>query len=96
MSLWDCRPPIGTLTRLTLAAAAALFVAASVAPAEAGARGRAPWCGNLSGESLDDCNYFTFEQCLVSVRGLGGMCARNPAAYAHQPPHRRKVRRAYR
>jgi uncharacterized membrane protein len=95
MSLWNSRPIIATLTRTTLAAAAALFVVASVAPAEAGARGRAPWCGNLSGDGQDDCNYFTFEQCLVSVRGVGGICARNPAVYAQQPARPRKLRRAY-
>lgn len=90
MSFWNRGP----LMRTTLAAAAALFVL-SLGPADAGERGRAPWCGNLSGDGLDDCNYFTFEQCSVSVRGLGGFCARNPAVYAYEPAPRRKLRRAY-
>ena len=96
MSLWNRGSITGPFTRLALAAAGALLTAfVSIAPAEAGARGRAPWCGNLSGHSLDDCNYFTFEQCLVSVKGVGGICARNPAAYAYGPARQRKARRAY-
>jgi Protein of unknown function (DUF3551) len=60
-------------------------------------RARAPWCGNLSGQGLDDCNYYTFEQCLVSVHGLGGACARNPRVLliADDRPLRRQ-RRTYR
>jgi hypothetical protein len=83
--------------RMFAAAAALLTALVAAAPAEAGARGRAPWCGNLSGHSLDDCNYFTFEQCLVSVHGLGGICSRNPGALAYAPhePRRKKYRRAY-
>lgn len=82
----------------TLAAAAALLTAlVAAAPAEAGVRGRAPWCGNLTGDGQDDCNYFSFQQCRVSVQGVGGFCAQNPAyAYAPQQPRRKKYRRAYR
>jgi hypothetical protein len=84
--------------RLALAGGAMLIAAmAAIDTAEAGARGRAPWCGNLSGHGLDDCNYFTFDQCWTSVRGVGGMCARNPAVvYAPEPRRPRKYRRAAR
>jgi hypothetical protein len=93
MSFWNFRPVFAP--RMIAAAAIALTAVATAAPAEAGARGRAPWCGNLSGHSLDDCNYFTYEQCWVSVRGLGGFCARNPGALAYAPgePRRKKYRR---
>lgn len=86
MSYRNRRPVFGPRARMLTASAALLAALLATAPAEAGARGRAPWCGNLSGHSLDDCNYFNFQQCLVSVQGLGGICSRNPAALAYAPP----------
>lgn len=82
------RPMPRVPLRFMLALAAGLTVSAGAVDADAGTRGRAPWCGNLSGHSLDDCNYFSFEQCRVSVRGLGGFCAPNSAA-----PPEREIRR---
>jgi hypothetical protein len=97
MSFWTRRRMSGSRATVVLAVASSVFTAlVAVAPAEAGARGRAPWCGNLSGHSLDDCNYFTFQQCIVSVHGLGGICARNPAAVAYEPAPRHRQRRAHR
>jgi hypothetical protein len=43
-----------------------------------------PWCSTYGGMS---CGYDTFDQCMVSIRGDGGSCVRNPmeAATAVQP-----------
>jgi hypothetical protein len=78
-------------------AIAIIAMTACAAAAQRSDRGRAPWCGNLAGHGLDDCNYYTFEQCLVSVHGLGGACARNPRATAIENGRRpRGQRRVYR
>ena len=69
----------GLAPRLAIAFALLATMAVTDSDAQRSPRGRAPWCGNLAGQGLDDCNYYTFEQCLVSVSGLGGACARNPA-----------------
>jgi hypothetical protein len=48
-----------------------------------------------------DCGYYTFQQCLDTIRGVGGYCARNvyeawPRAaepYAPRPSRRKHARR---
>jgi Protein of unknown function (DUF3551) len=69
----------GVAPRLAIALPFLATPAVADSDAPRSPRGRAPWCGNLAGQGLDDCNYYTFEQCLVSVSGVGGACARNPA-----------------
>jgi len=39
-----------------------------------------PWCALYSGGSMgggQNCGFTTFEQCLATVRGIGGMCNQN-------------------
>jgi Protein of unknown function (DUF3551) len=68
----------GLAPRIVIAFVLATVTAVADGNAWRSDRGRAPWCGNLAGDGQDDCNYYTFEQCRVSVHGLGGACARNP------------------
>jgi hypothetical protein len=84
----------GLAPRMAVAFALLALTAMAESNAQRSARGRAPWCGNLAGQGLDDCNYYTFEQCLVSVSGLGGACARNPAVplVEYDRPVRRQPR----
>lgn len=86
----------GLVPRMAIAFAV-LVMAALDSSAQRSDRARAPWCGNLAGDGQDDCNYYTFEQCLVSVRGVGGACARNPRVplIEDERPVRRQ-RRTYR
>ena len=39
-----------------------------------------PWCAVYSGElgGSKNCGFTTFEQCMATVRGLGGFCSQNP------------------
>jgi Protein of unknown function (DUF3551) len=87
----------GFAPRIAIAFALLATIAVTDSDAQRSARGRAPWCGNLFGTGMDDCNYYTFEQCLVSVSGVGGACARNPAVplVEYDRPVRRQPR-AYR
>ena len=49
----------------------------------------APWCLEASPGYAHDCNYHTLEQCLVTARGFGGICLRNPYGSARPPKERR-------
>jgi hypothetical protein len=57
----------------------------------------ATWCasGLSSVEGSRDCAFFTFQQCLDTVHGLGGICYPSPYAAAYDGP-RKKRKRAHR
>jgi len=54
-----------------------------------------PWCAVYHDKyGARNCGFVTFEQCLATVRGIGGMCSQNPwyqPGLAAKP--RRKARR---
>ncbi|GIK82560.1 MAG: DUF3551 domain-containing protein [Pseudorhodoplanes sp.] len=50
-----------------------------------------PWCARYDWTTYN-CGFVSFQQCLATVRGIGGICEPNPR-YAGQPA-RRKPRRA--
>jgi Protein of unknown function (DUF3551) len=54
----------------------------------------APWCAWYNAYARD-CGYYTFEQCLATIRGVGGYCARNVYDYAtpYQPRRDKRHRR---
>jgi Protein of unknown function (DUF3551) len=40
-----------------------------------------PWCANYSGRGMggaQNCGFVSFNQCLATVRGVGGTCGPNP------------------
>lgn len=62
-----------------------------------------PWCadygGGEGGGGGSNCGFTTFQQCLDTIRGMGGFCNRNTlyvpppgphSAAVHQPRHRRR------
>jgi hypothetical protein len=73
----------------TIAIAAIVFAALSLFGnrAEAG-----PWCAHYN-TGLNACSFYSFEQCMASVFGVGGSCA--PNQFEAQYPPRRDVRRSY-
>ena len=60
----------------------AMFLAA-VALADTGNAQSPPWCAILDNDE-QQCSYYTQEQCLQTVSGVGGVCIRNPAGNALQ------------
>jgi Protein of unknown function (DUF3551) len=51
-----------------------------------------PWCLYYGGSGLGggtNCGFTTFEQCLATLRGNGGICSQNPF-YAAPGPQRRR------
>lgn len=74
------------------------FALAAVAVLAGGTPSQArdyPWCAYYDWSTYN-CGFVSFEQCLATVRGIGGYCARNPwyaAAPEPAPYRKRKIRR---
>lgn len=47
-----------------------------------------PWCAHYGRNSAVNCGFVSFEQCRLTIAGLGGFCARNPFYVAHARPRR--------
>jgi hypothetical protein len=58
-----------------LTALAMVFVSVSLFGCAGGRQGL--WCAHY-GTGLNDCSFYSFEQCQASISGNGGSCARNP------------------
>ncbi len=77
---------------------ASLAVAALVAAASAAHAQSAydyPWCalyGNHDGPGATSCYYQSYEQCMQTLSGIGGICIRSPF-YGHGPRSERQPRR---
>jgi Protein of unknown function (DUF3551) len=57
-----------------------------------------PWCANYSGRGMggaQNCGFVSFNQCLATVRGVGGTCGPNPfyAPYPPRPSYSPPIRR---
>jgi hypothetical protein len=62
---------------LLVAAGAIAGLAAFTSPAAAA---EYPWCAQYSGQDGDggkNCGFVSWEQCMQTVRGMGGDCVRN-------------------
>ena len=63
--------------RTVFAAIVLLTLGAAVQPAKADPY---QWCAIFSGDlgGVRSCSFFTMEQCLATVSGVGGFCQPNP------------------
>lgn len=43
-----------------------------------------PWCAIMDNDGTTQCNYFTQQQCLQTLSGIGGECIMNPAGSTPQ------------
>jgi len=88
------------MTKFQLALAAAVTLAAITAflpalekPATAA---EYPWCAQYTGDDGDggrNCGFVSYEQCMQTVRGMGGFCEQNlfyPGSADKQPAAKRK------
>jgi len=83
---------VAIMTGATLA-----VVAFTAFPAEAQRQSRAqvpapreyPWCARYDW-TTSNCGFVSFQQCLDTVRGIGGICEINPR---YNPPRERRPRR---
>ena len=67
-----------TLPVLIFSTVAAVYVAGS-AHAQS-----LPWCAIMDNDGTTQCNYYTQQQCLQTLSGIGGECILNPAGGAAQ------------
>jgi hypothetical protein len=72
--------------------ALAVVVAASASGTGAKAQNY-PWCAFYdAGDEAIVCGFVSFEQCLATVRGIGGFCDRNNLYQAAAPANRPSYR----
>ena len=72
-----------------------LALALTAAPASASFKRdlNAPWCLAYSGTSgIVECSYYTFEQCMATLWGVGGSCQPNYNTRYEEPSPKRKRR----
>ena len=84
--------------RWAIGLGALLMLALTTAPASASFKrggNNAPWClaySDLSG--IVDCGFYSYEQCMETLWGVGGSCTPNyNTRYVEQPPRRKLKRR---
>lgn len=71
---------------------AALFLPASLQPASAFFRGyNEAFCAQM-GDGIEDCSYYTWQQCRAAASGTGNFCYANPR---YIPQETRKPKRKY-
>ena len=62
-----------------LALAVLALVAASLAPRPAAAAFNLPWCAQYYDRSgIRSCAFYTYQQCMATLSGIGGFCIQNP------------------
>lgn len=61
----------------------ALALSAALMPTGQAQAGEGKWCAESGGRSAyTNCGYYTFNQCLAAVSGVGGSCRLNPRYFA--------------
>lgn len=84
------------MTRFKLALSTAIALAAiSSLPQPAAAAIEYPWCVQYGGDKGGgrNCGFVSFEQCMMTARGAGGMCQQNlffPGSASDQPQRPRR------
>ena len=56
--------------------------AAALSTAETTYAQNPPWCAIMDNNGTMQCNYYSQQQCLQTISGIGGECIRNPAGNA--------------
>jgi hypothetical protein len=86
------------MTRFNSALFAAITIAAMAALARPAAAIEYPWCAQYGGDDGDggrNCGFVSREQCMETVRGMGGFCEPNLfyTGAAERPAKRARKRR---
>jgi hypothetical protein len=82
--------------RKSVLVALTLMATAAMAPRPAAAAYNYPWCATFYDPSrgMKSCSFTSYEQCMETISGIGGICAVNPF-YPPPPPYaeRRRAKR---
>ncbi len=74
---------------------AAVVTTTMLSAAPSGAAEPYKWCAQYGGQSgVINCGFVTRQQCMETIRGLGGFCDINPAYAWSTPPVRRGHKRS--
>jgi hypothetical protein len=57
----------------------------------------APWCAHYGGRlgGSTNCGFYSFQQCMATISGIGGYCALNQLEVQPRGEKRRTYRRQY-
>src|SRR6266852_493021 len=81
--------------RISAFVALMLVTAAAFAPRPAAAVYNLPWCATYYDSNVVACAFTSFEQCMATISGVGGLCTQNILYSPRAPyvePHRVKSR----
>jgi hypothetical protein len=84
------------MTRFHTALSVALAIAAVSAFSKPAAAIEYPWCVNYSGMDGGDgrnCGFVSYEQCMMTARGAGGMCEQNLFYPGNETPQTQRPRK---
>ena len=72
------------LMKLVLSALVLLGASTALAPLAQAQKG--PWCAhyNFGNDEAVNCRFYSFQQCVADVRGVGGFCSQN-STYGLEP-----------
>jgi hypothetical protein len=87
----------GTSMRISVLIVLTLLTSAASVPRPAAAAYNLPWCAQYDdGSNIISCAFYTFEQCMATISGIGGLCRQNwrlpPPPAAYYEPQRTKRR----
>jgi Protein of unknown function (DUF3551) len=73
------------------------LVAASIVPGAPAQAQNYPWCAQYMGGDMGgamNCGFVSFDQCMATVRGMGGFCMQNNTYLPPPGPHSSVRRRS--
>jgi Protein of unknown function (DUF3551) len=77
--------------RISAFVALMLMAVTTSAPRPAAAAYNLPWCATYYDSLAKSCAFTSFEQCMATVRGVGGHCTQN-LLFPAEPPYAERRR----
>jgi len=68
---------------------ASILVVVALLLTSANAHADGPWCAYYV-KGATNCGFYSYEQCMADISGIGGSCLRNPAFPASSSSRKRK------
>ena len=72
--------------RISAFVALMLTTAVAFAPRPATAAYNLPWCAQYYDSNITSCAFTSYQQCMATISGIGGLCIQN-FRYAFHPPY---------
>ena len=72
--------------RISAFVALMLTAVVTFAPRSATAAYNLPWCAQYYDSNITSCAFTSYQQCMATISGIGGLCIQN-FRYASHPPY---------